>query len=157
NAARSWLADGVFVLNVNPFPEYHAAGGGADRSKLPEVGSPAPLTLPPLQRTTLTNGLKVVLSERHSLPLVQLRLIVDAGHAADSLARPGTSNLALAMISNGTKSRDALQISARAEELGAEIGAGSSLDTSYISLNAITAELPNSLELFSDVLLNPTF
>src|SRR5262249_39508738 len=34
---------------------------------------------------------------------------------------------------------------------------GSSLDTSYIGLNAITAELPESLELFSDVLLNPTF
>jgi zinc protease len=61
------------------------------------------------------------------------------------------------MISNGTKSRDALQISARAEELGAEIGAGSNLDTSFISLNAITGELANSLELFSDVLLNPTF
>src|SRR5262249_12371418 len=82
---------------------------------------------------------------------------VDAGHAADSLAKPGTANLALAMINNGTKTRNALQISARAEELGAEIGAGSSLDTSYISLNSITPQLANSLELFSDVLLNPTF
>jgi zinc protease len=69
----------------------------------------------------------------------------------------GTSNLALAMISNGTKSRNALQISARSEELGAEIGAGSTLDTSFISLNAISGELASSLELFSDVLLNPTF
>ncbi|WP_457832783.1 insulinase family protein, partial [Staphylococcus aureus] len=46
---------------------------------------------------------------------------------------------------------------ARSEELGAEIGAGSTLDTSFISLNAITSELPGSLDLFSDVLLNPTF
>jgi zinc protease len=121
------------------------------------VGSPAPLQLPPLQRATLSNGLKVVLAERHAVPVVQLSLIVDAGHAADSLAKPGTSNLALAMISNGTKTRNALQISARADELGAEIGAGSTLDTSFISLNAITSELPNSLELFSDLLLNPTF
>ena len=137
-ASRTWLSDGVFVLNVEPFPEYHAAATGADRSKLPAVGSPAPLKLPPLQRATLSNGLKVVLAERHAVPVVQLSLIVDAGHAADSLAKPGTSNLALAMISNGTKSRNALQISARSEELGAEIGAGSTLDTSFISLNAIT-------------------
>jgi zinc protease len=101
--------------------------------------------------------LKVVLAERHEVPVIQLNLIVDAGHAADSLAKPGTSNLALAMISNGTKSRDALQIAARSEELGAEIGAGSTLDTSYISLNSITGELANSLELFGDILLNPTF
>jgi zinc protease len=162
-AAKTWLSDGVFVLNVAPFPEYHADGAGADRSKLPTVGSPAPLKLPPLQRATLSDGLKVVLAERHAVPVVQLSLIVDAGHAADSLAGPGmsnlagTSNLALAMISNGTKTRNALQISARSEELGAEITAGSTLDTSFISLNAITGELPASLELFSDVLLNPTF
>lgn len=156
-AAKNWLSDGVFVLNVEPFPEYHAAGSGADRTKLPAVGSAVPLKLPPLQRATLSDGLKVVLAERHEVPVVQLSLIVDAGHAADSLAKPGTSNLALAMISNGTKTRNALQISARSEELGAEIGAGSTLDTSFISLNAITGELPDSLELFSDVLLNPTF
>jgi zinc protease len=155
--SRTWLSDGVFVLTVEPFPEYHADATGADRSKLPDVGSPAPLKLPPLQRATLSNGLKVVLAERHAVPVVQLSLIVDAGHAADSLAKPGTSNLALAMISNGTKTRNALQISARSEELGAEIGAGSTLDTSFISLNAISAELGNSLELFSDILLNPTF
>jgi zinc protease len=156
-AARAWLSDGVFVLNVQPFPEYHADATGADRSKLPDVGSAVPLSLPPLQRTTLSNGLKVVLAERHEVPVIQLSMIVDAGHAADSLAKPGTANLALAMIDEGTKTRDALQISARAEALGAEIGAGSTLDTSYISLNCISSQLENSLELFSDVLLNATF
>jgi zinc protease len=155
--ARKWLSDGAFVLNVEPFPEYHADAAGADRSKLPEVGPAVPLTLPPLQRGTLSNGLKVVLAERHEVPVIQLSMIVDAGHAADSLAKPGTSNLALAMISEGTKTRDALAISARAEGLGAEIGAGSNLDTSYISLNSISSQLEDSLELFTDVLLNPTF
>jgi zinc protease len=158
-AARQWLSDGVFVLDVEPFPEYHpaAAADTADRSKPPTVGTPPALSLPPLERATLANGLKVVLAERHSVPVVQLYLMVDAGHAADSLAKPGTANLALGMISDGTQKRDALQISARAEELGARLGAGSNLDTSFISLNAISSRLPESLELFSDVLLNPTF
>jgi zinc protease len=157
SVARAWLSDGVFVLEVQPFPEYRPEAAGADRSKAPELGTPPPLSLPPLTRTTLANGLKVVLAERHDAPVVQLYLIVDAGHAADSLAKPGTANLALAMITNGTKTRNALQISARAEELGALLGAGSTLDTSYITLNAVTSRLPESLELFSDVLLNPTF
>jgi zinc protease len=155
--ARAWLSDGVFVLEVQPFPEYQAAAANTDRSKAPALGGSPPLTLPPLTRATLTNGLKVVLAERHDVPIAQLYLMVDAGHAADSLAKPGTANLALSMITNGTKTRDALQISARGEVLGAVLGAGSTLDTSYISLNAITSRLPESLELFSDVLLNPTF
>jgi zinc protease len=152
-AARAWLSDGVFVLNVQPFPEYHAGASDEDRSKMPGVGTPTALTLPNLARTTLSNGLKVVLAERHDVPVVHLTLLVDAGHAADSLATPGTSNLTLAMINEGTKTRNALQISARAEALGARIGAGSTLDTSYITLNAITSRLADSLELFSDVLL----
>ena len=157
NVARAWLADGVFVLTVQPFPEYHTEASDLDRSKMPEVGTPPALSLPPLTRATLSNGLKVVLAERHSVPVVEFDLIVDAGHAADSLATPGTSNLTLAMLNEGTRSRDALQIAARAESLGAHIGAGSNLDTSYITLNAITSRLSDSLELFSDVLLNPTF
>lgn len=157
NTARQWLSDGVFALEVHPFPEYSTATTGADRSKLPATGTPPELKLPPLTRDTLSNGLKIVLAERHNVPVVQMNLIVDAGYAADSQAKPGTAKLALGMIDEGTKTLDSLQISKREQELGANIGSGSSLDTSYISLNALKANLPASLDLFTDILLNPTF
>ena len=82
----------------------------------------------------------MVLAERHNAPVVDITLIVDAGYAADSLAKPGTARLALNMLDEGTKKRNSLQIAERAELLGARLGAGSSLDTSFISLNAITHE-----------------
>jgi zinc protease len=156
-AAKTWLSDGVFVVNVQPTPEYKVASTGADRSKLPAIGTPPELKLPPLERFTLSNGLKVALAERHNAPVVDMTLIIDAGYAADSLATPGTARLALNMLDEGTKKRNSLQIAERAEMLGARLGAGSSLDTSFISLNAITNKLPDSMELFSDVLLNATF
>ena len=156
-AAKQWLSDGVFVLDVQPTPEYKVASTGADRSKLPGIGTPPELKLPPLQRFTLSNGLKVALAERHSAPVVDMTLIIDAGYAADSLATPGTAKLALNMLDEGTKKRNSLEIAERAEMLGARLGAGSSLDTSFISLNAITNKLPDSMDLFSDVLLNSTF
>ncbi len=139
-AAKAWLSDGVFVLNVQPTPEYKVAATGADRSKLPAVGTPPELKLPPLQRFTLSNGLKVALAERHNAPVVDMTLIIDAGYAADSLAAPGTARLALNMLDEGTKKRSSLEIAERAEMLGARLGAGSSLDTSFISLNAITEQ-----------------
>ena len=118
NTARQWLSDGVFALEVHPFPEYSTAKTGADRSKMPVPGTAPALELPPLTRDTLSNGLKIVLAERHNVPVVQMNLIVDAGYAADSLAKPGTAKLALGMIDEGTKSLDSLQISKRAQELG---------------------------------------
>ena len=73
--------------------------------------------LPPLQRATLSNGLKVVLAERHNAPVVDLTLIVNAGYAADSLATPGTAKLTTSMIQEGTKTRNSLQIAERVSQI----------------------------------------
>jgi zinc protease len=157
DAAQRWMSDGVFVLNVQPVPEYKTASAGADRSKPPAVGAPADLQLPKLQRATLSNGLKVLLAERRNAPVVHMILMVNAGFAADSLATPGASRLTLAMIDEGTPTRSSLEIANRAELLGARLSAGSTQDLSLLSLNALTAQLDGSLELFGDVLLHPTF
>jgi len=63
----------VYILEVTPFPDFKAEANGADRSKMPTPGAPPELKLPKLQRSTLSNGLKVILAERHEVPLVNLR------------------------------------------------------------------------------------
>ncbi len=155
--ARHWLADGVLTVTVEPFPEHSVADSGADRSKLPALGEPPDLELPPLQRAQLSNGLKLVLAERHDAPVVQLSLIADAGFAADAGIKAGTARLALDMLDEGAGNDDALALAARAERLGAQISAGSSLDTSFVNLNALKLRLEPSLDLFADVLLRPRF
>jgi len=156
-AAKTWLSDGVFVLDVEPIPEFTAAKSGADRSKLPTAGAPPALKLPPLQRDQLSNGLKIVLAERHEAPVVQISLMADAGYAADQGIRAGTAKLAMDMLDEGTNELDSLTIARRQEELGAVISAGSTLDTSAVGLNALTAKLTPSLDLYAEVLLNPSF
>jgi len=156
-AANRWLADGVYILEVRPFPEYKAASAAADRSKAPESGTPPELRLPKLQRATLSNGLKVVLAERHEVPLVDFTLAADAGFAADSLAAPGTANLTMRLLTYGTKTRNALQLDDELELLGAELHASSNLDMSFVTLSALKAKLDPSLALFADVVLNASF
>src|SRR5579863_3262149 len=90
SAANRWLSDGVYVLDVLPFPDYKTDSAHADRSKPPELGVPPELRLPKLQRTMLANGLKVILAERHDVPLVDFWMTADAGYAADQFAAPGT-------------------------------------------------------------------
>jgi zinc protease len=88
SAARRWLSDGVYVLEVHPFPDYKTGAVSADRSKMPETGAPPELKLPTLERATLSNGLKVILAQRHEIPVVDFRLQLDAGYAADQFACP---------------------------------------------------------------------
>ncbi|PYT19205.1 MAG: peptidase M16 [Acidobacteria bacterium] len=157
SAGRRWLSDGVYILEVHPYPKYETSKTGADRSKLPELGASPELRLPKLQHSTLANGMKVVLAERHQTPIVNLWLLLDAGYAADQFALPGTAMATAALLTGGTKSRTALEISDEQGLLGAQLSAFSNLDTSVVRLSALKTKLDPSLALYSDVILNPTF
>ena len=156
-AAKRWLADGVFIVNVVPEPTFKTAVSDVDRSKLPVTGTPPSLNLPGPARAKLSNGLQVVVVERHNAPIVDFTLISDVGFAADSQAKPGTARLSMLMLQEGTKTRSSTQIAERSESLGAKLGVGSSLDRSYLSMNALSSRLGESLDLYTDLLLNPTF
>jgi len=155
--AKQWLADGDYTLEVRPFPNYQTATAGADRSKVPEPGAPPAAKFPDLERATLSNGLKIVLAERPSVPQVRFDLLLDAGFAADQSAEPGTANMTLAMLDEGTQRRTSLQISEELQRLGASLSAFSRLDYSSVTLDALKENLDPSLALFSDVVLNPSF
>ena len=156
-AANRWLSDGVYIAEVQPFPDYKAASAAVDRSKPPELGTPPELKLPKLERATLSNGLKVILAERSGLPLVSFWMTADAGYAADHSAAPGTAKLMSALLVDGTSTRNALQINDQTALLGARLLAYSDLDFSYVQLSALKQKLDPSLELFGDVILNPSF
>jgi len=157
SAAQRWLSDGVYVLEVDSFPEYKTASAGADRRTAPDTGTPPELKLPKFQRATLSNGLKIILAERHEVPLVNFTLAADAGFASDASTAPGTANLAMQVLTDGTRTRNALQISDELEALGATLRGSSNLDLSFVSLSALTAKLDPSLDLFADVVLHPSY
>ena len=156
-AANRWLSDGVYILEVYPFPDYQAAAKGADRSRPPETGTPPELKLPKFERSTLASGLKIMLAERHEVPLVHFWMAFDAGYAADESVAPGTASMTSGLLDGGTAARSALQISDQLALLGAELHASSNLDMSLVELSALKDKLDPSLDLFADVILNPTF
>jgi zinc protease len=156
-ASQRWLSDGDYTLEVHPFPEYQTVASTVDRSKLPPVGTPPDARFPDVQRATLSNGLSIVLAQRTSIPQVRFDLVLDAGYAADQFAAPGTANMALAMLDEGTASRSALAISEQWLRLGANYGTFSRLDYSSLSLEALRENLDSSLALFADVALRPAF
>jgi zinc protease len=156
-AARRWLSDGVYVLTAEPFPELAAGKGIEDRSKRPEPGVPPDAKLPAFERATLSNGLQLVVASRHTVPVVQLSLLVDAGYASDQGGVAGAAKLAANMLDEGTKSRTSLQISDELQRLGATLSTGANLDQTFVGLSALKANLDRSLEVFADVLRNPSF
>jgi zinc protease len=157
HAAQQWLSDGVYVLEVHPFPSYATVPSDVDRTKLPDVGPPPDAPLPPPQRATLSNGLKVVFARRTAIPVVRLGLLLDAGYAADRPDMPGVASMVMEMLDEGTTSRTALEISDALASLGATLSASADLDACAVSMSVLTDKLDPALTLFADVIQNPSF
>lgn len=181
-AMQKWLGRPVYKLAIVPGTRTdngNAMGGWGDEKSEPPVSAdarakaaklaPAPkrtappvapvgeLAFPKIERTTLSNGIPVALARRTAVPKLVLSIDFDAGYAADALDTPGTQGLMLGMLEEGTRTRNATQIAEEQERLGASIGTGATLDTSSITLSALSANLAPSLALTADLLLHPAF
>ena len=157
DVARRWLAQGSYTLTVQPFGAMRNAPQSAvDRSLgVPAVGSFPDLAFPALERFTLANGVPVVLVRRPEVPVVQVQALFDAGFAADAGGKLGTAAFAMAMLDEGAGPYGALQFAARAEDLGAVVGSGASLDSSNAFVSALTDRLDPSLALLGTLLREP--
>ncbi len=128
-----------------------------DRSRPPALGPAPQLTLPPIQKRTLSNGLNVWIVEAHKVPLVQVNLVVQAGSSDDPSGKFGVASLTAAMLDEGAGTRTALQIADEVDFLGADLGTTSSFDASAVRLNVPAARLAAALPIMADVALRPTF
>jgi predicted Zn-dependent peptidase len=128
-----------------------------DRSKPPVLGPPPRVSLPPIVTRELPNGLKLMIVEQHELPLADFVLVVQGGGTLDPAAKGGLANLTSSMLTEGTTSRNSLQIADQIAYLGIGLSAGSNWDASTVSLHTPTSQLDSALALFSDVVLHPSF
>lgn len=155
--ANKWLRANHYTMLVKPFAKLAAVKNNLDRKILPPLDNAPNIKFPEMQRAKLKNGLNVILLERHSAPIVNVALAVDAGISSDSLQKAGLATLAVDLMDEGTKTRDAFQITDQLDSLGARLFTGSSLDMSFVRLQATSANLRPSLGIMADVILNPSF
>ena len=114
---------------------------------MPKTASFPELKFPQLQRATLKNGTKVVLAERHDVPVVQFSYEFAGGFTADQGRKPGTANFTMGMLDEGAGQRGSLAFADAAERLGASIGFSQSMDRTSVSLYALKTNLAPSLDL----------
>jgi predicted Zn-dependent peptidase len=143
----------ALVLVLNPA----AIAQKPDRSAPPNIGPPPAFTMPSFERFTLSNGLQIVLLEKHQVPLVQVNVVIKAGSVLDPPGKTGLASMMAAMMMEGAGGRDALQLADAIDFLGAQLAATAGMHTSAVSLQTPVARLDSALLLQADVLLRPAF
>jgi zinc protease len=127
------------------------------RANPPSPGPAPAMNLPVPKKLILSNGLQVFLVEQHSLPVLAANVITLSGSDRNPPDRPGLASFVAEMLDEGTGKRPALQIAADADQIGAAISVGSSMDYSYVAARTLKKNADAAFELVSDILLNPAF
>ena len=166
NISKEWLSSGEYTLLIQPEEKRSIVESSVDRSK----GVPYPSSssvqdiidnlgksFPNIEKRTLNNGAELYVAERNDLPIVELEIMFDGGYAIESDETLGFVNFTMSMMDEGTEKYNALEFDEKESSLGAGIGFGSSLDTTYASLSSLKANISDSLKLFKEGLLNPIF
>ena len=158
NTASAWLTDGAYVLTVVPEENRtFSTESLVDRTQLPFPTDFPVLDLPKIQRAKLSNGLDVVLAERHDVPMINLSFQIKSGHATDPKDQPGLASFAMSMLTEGTGSYDALELSDRLEELGTDLYTNTGLDVSSVNISSLKSNFVDSLKIMHEVITDPTF
>jgi zinc protease len=157
-AGQTWLTNNSYTLTVKPFGDPTATGTGVDRSKMPEPGQVAEAVFPKFETATLSNGVKVVLAERHDVPQVSVSMVLDTAYPADlGTMKDGLSGLTANMLDEGTTTRTALEIADEVDRLGAYVGTSGGGETSTVEFSALTPTVDQVMAIWADVLRNPAF
>jgi zinc protease len=113
--------------------------------------------LPPVERTTLDNGLVLLVSKEHSLPFVTISLLVKAGSKDDPRGQEGVADLTATSLLFGAAGRTLLEINEELDYMGTAIGSGATKDYSTVSLCVLKKDIARAFPIFMDVVTRPTF
>lgn len=156
DAAQRWLGNSGFTLQVNKKNLYQVSPV-IDRADPIILPPPTAITFPAIQEKTLPNGLRILLLEKHNLPLIKMSLSVNNDLKADKNFQPGIAPLTLNFLPTGTTTKTAEQIDYTLSLAGADLQTANDLNFSIISLSTLKSRLNETLPVFADVILHPAF
>jgi zinc protease len=127
------------------------------REAPPESGPPRETPFPKVEHQDLPNGLALDVVQAHTLPIVQIRVLVKSGAAADG-DNTGLASLTAKMLKDGGAGRySSKDLLAKIETLGADLGIEVGPDSTVLSLAVSKAHFDEAIDLLGTVTREPRF
>jgi zinc protease len=134
-----------------------AQNEAAPKATPPPPAAPRSVTVPKPVERTLRNGLRVIVIEHHSTPLVAAQVLVKNGGEVDPANLSGLADMTAELLTKGTKTRTAPRIAQEIEALGGELNSGAGWDASRATVNVLSAKAEPAMAILADVVRNPVF
>lgn len=113
------------------------------------------LRLPDAERIMLDNGTVLILSEKHDVPLIGLRAIMQGGAVADPVDKNGLASLFASLLEKGAGDRSAFEFAEAIDSVGGSFSTRARLESISISTEFLSRDADLMVELLADALRRP--
>ena len=132
------------------------------RAQTPQATPPLPapprsVQFPKPVDKTLANGLRVIVVERASSPLVTAQLVIKNGGEVDPPELTGLSNMVGDLTTKGTEKRSATEIAEEIEALGGSLYSSTRWDSTRVGVDVMSSKISAAVDILADVVRRPTF
>lgn len=110
-----------------------------------------------VKKHVLDNGITVLIKENGSIPLFAARAAFLGGIRYEDEASNGVSNFVSRMLTRGTETRNAREIAEQIESIAGDVSGFSGRNSFGVTVESLSKNFPEAVDIFSDVLLHPTF
>ncbi len=124
---------------------------------MPEILHHAPVPFNGAEIHTLPNGLKVLLKEDHTVPVVSMQVWVNCGAIHETPRIAGISHGLEHMVFKGTPKRSAGEVTRAVESNGGIINAATQIETTYYYIDIPSYGAQKALDILADTLTHPSF
>jgi zinc protease len=127
------------------------------QTTVPALSPARPVIWPPRARTTLSNGLEVVLVESHTIPKFTGQLFFRSGNAVTAATAPGIADMTATVVRTGTTARASRRIEEDLRRMGADLSSGAGADTSVVSFAGLVDFSNDLLRLVAELTQQASF
>jgi zinc protease len=145
------------ILLVLLFCATTVASAQTPQATPPPPAAPRTLQVPKPSDKTLANGLRVIVIERSSTPLVSAELLIKNGSEVDPPRLSGLADLTGSLLTKGTLSRSATQIADAIEALGGSLDSGATWDASSATVGVMSSKIDPAMQILADIVRRPIF
>ncbi len=126
-----------------------------DRSVQPPIGPDPEVTIPPVWRAEMDNGMKVLGIVHSELPLVQYQISILGGQMSDDITKPGVANLVATLMNSGTRDKTPEELEEAIAMLGASISFSAGTEDISLRVSSLSSRFEETLELVEEMILQP--
>jgi zinc protease len=110
-----------------------------------------------LHRAELPNGMRVLVLEDPRLPRLQIGVVARRGAGIVASEQAGLAEFTAELMERGAGDRDALELAAVVDNLGASLGVSSDWDSVVAGVSGLSRDLDTLFTVLTDVVRRPRF